>query len=152
MSPGGSVQVKATFRIMGASLNPDKVSTLLGISPDDSHRRGDPRRNKAGVAQYAPFSEGIWQLYSCEKSTDVEAHLTEIINRFKGKDRALLELQAMGCRIDIFLGLIGIDGNYGFSVSRRSLEALSQLGVSIGFDVYTKGNEKGTGPCHSDMP
>jgi hypothetical protein len=49
----GIVNVKATFRVIVASLEPDAVSRLLAITPDDSHRCGDLRKNKARRPHYS---------------------------------------------------------------------------------------------------
>lgn len=131
-------QIKATLRVMGASLEPDDVSKLLGLTADQAHRRGDPRKNKAHGSQCAPYSEGIWLLRSTETSPDVEAHIAELIKRLNGKDRAILDLKSKGFRVDVFLGIIGIEGNYGFTLSDSSLESLGRLGISVGFDLYTR--------------
>jgi hypothetical protein len=142
-----SVIIKASFRVMGANLEPDEVSTLLAITPDQSHRRGDPRSNKAGYPTYSPYSEGIWLFKSTPAVSDADSHLADIVKRLVGKEKVISDLQARGFRIDILVGLIGIEGNYGYTISSTTVRQIGQLGLPVGFDLYAT-----TGIENEDIP
>lgn len=129
-------KITASFRVMGAQLDPDEVSALLEIKPDLCHRRGDPHFGKGG-RQYSDFSEGLWSFRSDSATCgDVESHVEDITKRLNGRGDSIRRLLAAGLRAEIFIGVIGIVGNYGFSLRSDIVKAIGELGLEIDFDLY----------------
>jgi hypothetical protein len=127
----------ARFRIMGADLDPEAISSRLNFKPDQSHRRGDPNYGKSG-RRYSDFSEGLWSVKSNLPDTDpLDDHLAFLIDKLRGRASVLNELQQQGYRTDVYVGAFGEEtGNLGFSISNASLRALGDLGLKLELDVY----------------
>jgi hypothetical protein len=108
------ISTKASFRIIRKDLDPSEITKLLQMHPDQSHRRGDPHINKSG-RRYADYTEGLWALESSVDETQaIDEHLEAFVTKL-GKQRDLLqEFSNRGYKIDIFVGIFGIDDNVGF--------------------------------------
>ena len=55
---------KATLRIMGDSLIPEEVTSMLGGTPTEAQRKGQELRGLAGIPRTAKF--GMWRLRATE--------------------------------------------------------------------------------------
>jgi hypothetical protein len=131
-------EVKASFRVMGSDLSPEVISGLLGLNPDYSHRRGDPRIGKQG-RQYADYAEGLWAIESCAGiGAPIGEHIAALLGKLSGRKEAIEQLKLAQLRFDILIGVLGIDGNYGFSLSDIAIGQMADLGVTLEFDLYTK--------------
>lgn len=132
------VEVEASLRVMGADLDPDAISATFGVSPDYSHRRGDSRIGGQG-RRYADYTEGIWILSSgVEASASVESHLEGLQQKLSGREHVIHAIRASGLRLDILIGVFGINGNYEFSIGDEVARRIGALGLKIGFDLYTR--------------
>lgn len=126
-----------SFRVMGADLVPGEVSDLLGLKPDEAHRKGDPNIGRSG-RRYSDFSEGLWALRSSADEGDPpDRHLSELLARLNGCAALLGELRRQGYRMDVFIGVFGIEGNSGFSIDPEISRKLGELGTKLEFDLYS---------------
>jgi hypothetical protein len=129
-------KVTASFRVMGAHLDPKAVSGMLHLDPDYSHCRGDSRIRKG--RRYADYSEGLWSIESDALATaPIEAHIDNLLGKLTGRKEAIQELKLGNLRVDIFIGVFRTGGTLGFSLSDKAIELAAELGLSIGFDLYT---------------
>lgn len=82
--------VAVTFSVSAPDLDPDAVTAATGLQPDDSARRGDVRRNRAGTP-LRPEAEGWWALGTRGKleSNDVREHFRYL------RERLLLHAEAL---------------------------------------------------------
>lgn len=81
---GMEVSYSASFRIMAKDLDPKEISLLLGMSPDDAYKRGDPNWGEQG-RRYSDFSEGLWSLASdVSRDQPPAVHIKDITNRLAG--------------------------------------------------------------------
>ena len=132
-----NVTYSASLRIFDKSLDPDTVSKRLGLTPDESHRAGDPHLGQSG-RRYADFSVGMWSIRSLlHRSAAPDDHITGLLARLQNRGEALRELSAQGYKMDLFLGVFGIeDGNHGFSIASETMKALGDLGIKLEIDAY----------------
>ena len=131
------VAVKAAFRVMGPDLDPAAISQLLELEPTEAHRRGDPRLGKSG-RRYADFSEGLWGWRpDLTESEPLAEHLRALLDVLEPKAMALQQLQEMGLRLDLFVGVFGAEGNFSLSLEQELLSRLGRLSVDLVLDVYS---------------
>ena len=130
------VSTKASFRIMGKDLDPSEITNLLHMPPDQSHRCGDPNISKSGRT-YADYTEGLWALHSSvDETSAIDAHLETLVTKlWQHRDR-LQEFKKRGYKIDICVGIFGIDDNMGFVLKNTLLRRVVQLGVDLDLDLY----------------
>jgi hypothetical protein len=126
----------ASFRVQGKDLDPDVITVLLGITPDHTHKCGDPRIGEDGVAS-APYSHGQWSIYSSDvKFPNPGDCLKSLTSRLSSKAELLREIRSKGYRMDIFIGMFEIQGNSTMSISSETLSELAKLGINLEFDMY----------------
>ena len=134
---GVEVSYSVSFRLMAKDLDPKEISQLLGMSPDDAHKRGDPNWGKQG-RRYSDFSEGLWSLASDVSRDEPPAvHVKDITDRLAGCAEALDTLRLRGYRMDIFIGVFGLEGNSGFALPAEVCEVVGRLGIALDFDLYS---------------
>ena len=130
------VSTKASFRIMGKDLDPSEITNLLHMHPDQSHRCGDPNISKSG-RRYADYTEGLWALHSSVDETyAIDAHLEALVTKLWQQRDLLQEFSKRGYKIDIYVGIFGIDDNMGFVLKNTLLRRVMQLGVDLDLDLY----------------
>ena len=130
------VSTKASFRIMGKELDPSEITNLLHMHPDQSHRCGDPNISKSG-RRYANYTEGLWALHaSVDETSAIDVHLEALATKLWQHRDLLQEFRKRGYKIDICVGIFGIDDNMGFVLKSTLLRRVMQLGVDLDFDLY----------------
>jgi hypothetical protein len=130
------VSTKASFRIIGKDLDPSEVTNLLHLHPDQSHCCGDPNISKSG-RRYADYTEGLWALHSSADETyTIDEHLETLLKRLWQHRDLLQEFKKRGYKLDICIGIFGIDDNMGFVLKNALLRRVMQLGVDLDLDLY----------------
>jgi hypothetical protein len=130
------VSTKASFRIMGQDLDPSEITKLLNMHPDQSHRCGDPSISKSGHT-YADYTEGLWALdSSVDETHTIDAHLEALVTKLWKHRDLLQEFRKRGYKMDIFVGIFGIDDNMGCVLKNTLLRRIMQLGVDLDLDLY----------------
>src|SRR5262245_57883672 len=130
------VATKASFRIKWKDLDPSEITSPLHMPPDQSHRCGDPHMSKSG-SRYADYTEGLWALDSSVDATSaMDAHLEALVTKL-WQHRDLLEaFRKRGYKMDICIGIFGIDDNLGCVLKHALLRRVLQLGVDLDLDLY----------------
>lgn len=130
------VCTKASFRIIGKDLDPSEITNLLNMPPDQSHRCGDPNMSQPGH-RYADYTEGLWALHSSVDETHaIDEHLEALVTKLWKHRDLLQEFRNRGYKVDIFVGIFGIDDNMGFVLKNTLLTRVIQLGVDLDLDLY----------------
>jgi hypothetical protein len=130
------VSIKASFRIMGKDLDPSEITNVLHMHPDQAHRCGDPNMNRSG-RRYADYTEGLWAIDSAVDETyTIEAHLEALVAKLWKHRDLLQEFRNRGYRIDICVGIFGIDDNMGLVLQNTLLRRVMQLGIDLDLDLY----------------
>lgn len=128
------VATYATFRIYSTTLHPDLITAALGFAPSRAFAKGDT----FGKAQR--IREMTGRLYATEgivSSRDTRRHLDHILQRLEGKGRALDDLRAEGCDIDIMSYWLSV-GHGGPVIEPGQMRQLAELKLPVSWDVYVK--------------
>src|SRR5580765_7348782 len=91
----------ATLRIGGRHLDPDSVTTRLGITPSYSHKAGDRHGEQGRMI----WKQGLWDLTSEGEveSTDLGLHIEWLLDRIEPMHKQLDEItQQPNVKADIF--------------------------------------------------
>jgi hypothetical protein len=131
-------KVAVGFIISGKNLNPQEITNALGLQPDLSATRGDEQRNLKG-ALLAPYDAGFWRLDTKAKvqSKDINDHFRYLLSILLPHRDAILNLSQEG---DIYFDVLWqstyLYAGTGPIIDRDSLQGISQLQASMGFDIY----------------
>jgi hypothetical protein len=118
--------VTASLAITGPDLDPDRITALLGASPDQSRRSGGtgPR--------------GLWSISTKDRisqTDEISTHIRSLLDRVTVDPDAWDELtQAYKCRV--FVGWFLVRMNEMISIDPELLGRLANLGLTLDFDVY----------------
>lgn len=128
-------QSAATLRIGGDSLDPAKISEMLGASPTRSQTKGDKIvGKKTGTVRIA--KSGMWLLVASERQPeDVNGQIEELFSKTTS-DLSLWREIAQRYEIDLFCGWFMKDSNEGLCISAKSIQALADRGVELAVDIY----------------
>jgi hypothetical protein len=126
----------AAFRIISDRLNPDQISSLLGIKPDHSHKKGEAnnKRSNSGKIIVGPkHKTGLWSFYSSlPETSSLEEHLTSLLDRLDSVGDKIKQLSTEGYRVDIFCGYFFNHGvQSGFDISSKTLERMGKIGINL---------------------
>ncbi len=132
VSVGGLVdQSSVSLCLYGEDLDPNEITSVLGLAGDRMHRRGDTRREGT-----SPFQRGSWAILE-EGSAPLgpEELLARIAERVPSDPVIWADL---GKRFDLQVrfGIHQSDWNRGFDLSQRSVRFLERIGASLVFDIY----------------
>lgn len=124
----------AGLRFFGDDLDPDEISTLLGATPTDAHRKGDELVGPPGKVRIA--KTGSWRLRATRREPeDLEAQIFELLDRLSQNLDVWRDLSAR-YKTDLFCGIFMGSSNDGLPLSPKALLALGQRGIALGLDIY----------------
>ena len=133
-------RVEVSFFLTARDLDPTEVSESIGLRADKMARRGDPRRNCKGEP-ITPHSEGLWMITTEGNVTskDINDHIHFLLELLLPHRNTICELVARLKAETFFDVLWTSDYLYagtGPQISSNALRGMSDLGASIGFDIY----------------
>jgi len=137
------VKVAVAFEPTAPDLDPDDLSRILNVKPDDSAKPGDERRNYAGDL-LAPHQEGWWKLSTEGKvqSKDINAHFNYLLDILLPHKEEILKLIANGeTYFNVVWKSTYLYAGTGPIIERECINGIAALNAEIGFDIYQV-NEK----------
>ena len=129
----------ATFRLGGTLLDPDEISTRLGIQPSHAHKRGDQRGHKG------TWPKGIWTLTSEDQvqSTDLQQHIEWLLDQLEPVQPTIdMLVTGQHLEADVFCFWESATGQGGPMFSANFLERFARLHVDLGLDIYFVGSDE----------
>ncbi|MEP7294456.1 MAG: DUF4279 domain-containing protein [Chloroflexota bacterium] len=126
---GPSSRVSVGLRIFGDDLQPDEISLLLGCPPTKAYRKGDMQWRSQIIA-----NTGKW-LLDVENADKLEPVVWTLLEKLT-PDPAVWSDLGSRYSVDLFCGVFFDDFNGGFGLSPKLMQALSERGLEIGFDIY----------------
>jgi uncharacterized protein YchJ len=120
----------ASLRIFGDTLDPDKITRILGCSPTDAHVKGQIRY-KTTV-----YRTGGWILESTDQEpANLDAQVAELLGRVNNG----LEVWSAVSRdytIDLFCGFFMDVTNEDVGISAETMKLLSERGIRLCASIY----------------
>jgi len=125
----------ASFILRSKTLNPQEITSYLGIMPSKSFKRGDIRRDEK------KWTHGYWALESSKsvQSIDLILHiewLTDQLELVKPKLVDLLNDKSIEAKISCFW--IMPTGHEDLILSPKLLQKISGLNLSVLLDIYCR--------------
>ena len=130
-----------SFRIIGDTLEPSKLTKLLGLYPQIAHKKGEPNtgKSKSGkIVNYAPFNTGLWCIDSkLDECSTLQEHLINLIECIEPKKDILAELKNEGFKMDFYCGyFFSAPSQAGISLTNCVLKRITELGIDFGIALY----------------
>jgi hypothetical protein len=134
---GGPIdRVTVRFILYGDTLDPDAITSRLGITPTKAVRKGDPTPS----THRDPRSRrriGMWALESAlPRSVELEQHLRHLLDIFDPVSDRLLAAISEGYRPVLSCGCFLDDFNRGADLSAETLSRIGALGATLRLDIY----------------
>ena len=137
---GCAAKPSVTFGLRAKDLDPEEITSLLGIKASYAFKRGEKYRTRIdkdryGIRKY-PF--GVWQLRSeeCIVSDDFKEHvdcLARLLEPKRAQIGALLAREGM--YVDVRLWIESYENVYGFTLPSRQVLTLASLCHEINVSV-----------------
>ncbi|TQV78280.1 DUF4279 domain-containing protein [Exilibacterium tricleocarpae] len=129
-----ALEVKTTLRVYSETLLIDDFKEILG-EPSRGFSRGDPWSKGKRFRKHS-----YWSLSSSiERTCSFDNHLSEILDFAESKKEEIIDLRSKGCDIDISVFFDSDNGQGGAILSSSTMKRLSDLELSLVFDVYADG-------------
>lgn len=134
------MQISATLRISGDQLDPDKVTSILHVTPHVARRRGDVRVSSSGKEIVSKFGLWTWKSEDVLESLTINECITQLQATFGHAYAALRNLpHAEHTWIDLCLvkGEEGASDSYiEFLLDAKSIKILHEFGLPVEVTVY----------------
>ncbi|WP_175445006.1 DUF4279 domain-containing protein [Janthinobacterium sp. MP5059B] len=131
------MKIDVSVYLRGDSLDPVTVSSLLGIEPSKSRRKGECWTTSSNREVTAKI--GIWAIVADANSSGLQAVVDEVTTRFRDNRINLSEINGVEeAYVDVF---VAIDaeadggGTCNFQLSKENVSALNSLGLPVRFTV-----------------
>ena len=138
MEFGGPIPwFSVSLSIMADDLDPDAVTRLLGVEPDDAGKRGIPT-----AKGHLPRS-GMWTICLRREQTtqrDVGLAVGMLLDRVPASAEAWRKALA-NANARVFVGLRLDAFNRGLALTPDLLGRLADLGLRLDFDIYADGGD-----------
>jgi len=134
---GGPVdKFSVTLAVYHPELDPDEVSSRLGVKPTAAHRRGESRGPKS-----PPLSTGGWFLRrEAVPPMEPSAAVIELLSTLP-KDRAFWDEFRCDYKVQVRVAVHTDGWNRGFSLAPSAIACVAATGIEIDFDLYFYGSE-----------
>lgn len=125
----------ASIRIVGETVIPEEITSLLGVEPTRAQRKGQqlPSKGPSGVRT---ANIGIWGLNSADTApNDLNAQVAELLGKCT-QDLTVWAGISRRYRVELFCGWFMGSFNEGAELSPQTLSALGERGIYLGIDLY----------------
>lgn len=125
---------RVNFRIIGDTLDPDKVTELFEITPDKSYRVGDPIERTTPVPQF--YNHTQWSIRSeVEPEMELQFHIHNLLQKLLPHAEIILEL-SKSYRVEFYCSIFGESNKPQILLHHDILSGLSKLGASVMITTY----------------
>jgi len=128
-------RTEASLRIGGDSLNPEEITSLLGVEPTLGQTKGQVFIGKTSGKERVAKS-GMWSLKSePQEPGDLDYQILALLETTTD-DLSIWKNISKRYSIDILFGLFMESGNEGIEISSRALKALGNRNIELAMDIY----------------
>ena len=135
-SYGTCTETYSTVRIFSDQIEPNAVTKALGLVPTECFTKGDIHGN--GLRR--KFHGWFFSTKNSSGSRDTRYHLDLILTALEGKSKAIQELRARGCELDI-CSYWASEGQGGPEITPPQMLKLGAMGLSVWWDIYFSGHK-----------
>jgi hypothetical protein len=130
---GGPIdETRVSLCVYAYDLDSSEVTTLLGLTPSSSHKRGD----RISPRHETTYKEGAWILeYRAAQRHGPEDAIADLIAMLPS-DVAFWEDFTKAYRVKLSLSLTLYEWNRGFSLSPAIQKRLVEIGAEIDFEIW----------------
>ena len=119
------------------SLPAELISAALSLAPAHSGSVGAERRTPKGGALPGLNKNSFWRhSFTAPRDDELERFLASILERLEESRSFFKEFIAGGGHARLFIGLFLEQENIGIEISPDLQKRCSELGISLGFDIY----------------
>jgi hypothetical protein len=131
-------RIEASLTVVGAQVDPDEITRLLGADPDRSHRVGD----LVSTRSTARRTTGAWTISTAATIPDTAPLATHVSALLARVTSDLAIWRSLGGRhsLRVFVGWFMTRANEGTLLGPALLEELGQRCLCLDFDVYSMGS------------
>ncbi|WP_155951992.1 DUF4279 domain-containing protein [Pseudoxanthomonas suwonensis] len=128
---------KVSLAIRHPSMPEDHISAALGLVPEHSGSVGAERRTPKGGPLPGVNKASFWRhSFVAPSDDDLEQFLGLTVSQLEAATPFFKNLIASGGYARLFVGLFLERENIGIEISPDLQSRCSQLGISLGFDIY----------------
>jgi hypothetical protein len=120
------------IRVIGDSLRVTEVTSILGCEPTDAREKGQAV-STSHFTTSAPT--GVWSVKRLAHDGDLNSAIIDLLSEMTSDTQKWSNL-ASRFRVDLFCGVFMRSLNQGFSISPKSMNALSIREITLSFDLY----------------
>jgi hypothetical protein len=135
-------ECSVSFRISHPTIDPDEISTQLGLEPKISWRAGDVRQSPKGTPLEGRNETTYWSYaLNCQPTSELIELLEDFTVRLESYREFLIHLRSTGGRLEYFVGWFS-GPNSGEVFDHRLLGKIANLQIDLSFDIYTTSPEE----------
>jgi hypothetical protein len=132
-----------SLSIHSDDLDPDEVTRVLGVEPDQTQCKGVPLPPRGDRPPRVP-QIGMWLIHLRPEQApecDVQTAIARVLDQITVPLDVWHQARA-GASARIFVGLFLDDYNRGFGIDPPLLRRAADLGVSLDFDFYNNADDE----------
>jgi hypothetical protein len=131
------VKFRASFRLIGDSLNPDLVTERLGITPAHAHAKGDLQARNRGRR----YRTGAWIVDSTlSPERPLDDHISQLLDRLEPVIGQILEFESLGCRADFFCAYdFSENTTGGVALEAETISRIAAIRAGLSLSIYWMG-------------
>ena len=134
VAAGGEVdECSVSLRFFGEDLDPNVITSILGIHPTKSCRKGDIFHGKV-YDRIEKIGKWLYSIKPCA-GVSLEDQINNLFDRLPADLEVWRELTTR-FEADLFCGLWLKQWNRGLDFSPETLKRIAERGLSIGLDIY----------------
>ena len=129
------IDTNVTLRMFGDDLDPEVITSEMGLRPDRSHKKGDVQGARTPVVR----KHGYWSITSSKHmaaSVDTNEHIEWLVALVAPKLNQLSGYKRRGWTVDVWIGLHTSVGHGGPTLHPNVLARLAGLGLDVNLDLY----------------
>jgi hypothetical protein len=116
----------------GPDLKPEEVTRVLGIRPDESGHRGDPRGSKTPLV----YKAGWWRIKTeISEDASLNEQIRLLLDRVDSQKESLKTL-AVDCELEFGCVVYFDEHAPDLHIESDTLQAMAELGAHFDIDAY----------------
>ena len=133
-------EFSVSVRIRHPSIDPDEITSALGLEPQHSWQAGEARRTAQGLPLEGSYRETYWTAEFRELDAGLrgvvatETVLLQAVVQLRRSQPFLARLQSDGGNVELVVQVLS-SSEFRFALSPELLSMISRIGVSLVLDV-----------------